>query len=98
MNGEYLDYDEKARLCDRFGLAMVPYLYRGPFSGAVVEHRRTVPRPSATPSTPGASRDGRVSSSPRSGNASWMYSRGRCILKSVSADYLDRKDAQDNKN
>jgi hypothetical protein len=23
---------------------------------------------------------------------------GRCILKSVSADYLDRKDAQDNKN
>ena len=76
VNGEYLDYDKKARLCDRFGLAMVPCLYRGPFSRAVLEQLTDGPTTVCDPKTPGDSRAGKGSWSRRSGNASPTCSRG----------------------
>ena len=97
VNGEYLDYDEKARICGRFGLAMVPYLYRGPFSRAVVEQLTDGPTTVCDPKHAGRfqGREGIVVTPVKERFSDVLA--GRCILKSVSADYLDRKDAQDNK-
>src|SRR5947209_19784081 len=39
VDGRYLDHDEKAALLGRFGVEMVPHLYRGPFSWEAVEEQ-----------------------------------------------------------
>ncbi len=98
VSGEYLDYDEKARICGRFRLAMVPCLYRGPFSRAVVEQLTDGPTTICDPKHAGRfqGREGIVVTPVKERFSDVLA--GRCILKSVSADYLDRKDAQDNKN
>ncbi len=37
VDGKYLDFDAKEAVLERFGVAMVPHLYRGPFSWEAVE-------------------------------------------------------------
>ena len=37
LDGEYVDHDRLAMLCQRHGLAMAPALYRGPFDRAVID-------------------------------------------------------------
>lgn len=97
VNGEYLDFDRVRTFCSFFGLAMVPLLYEGPYSKEVLEkytHGPTTLNESGNIKSSFKGREGVVVTSLME-----IFSDvigGRLILKSVSADYLDRKNAQDN--
>ena len=43
VDGEYLNWDAFIELCDRFGVPVVPVLYRGPFDAGVVGEMLTGP-------------------------------------------------------
>ena len=98
INGEYLDYDVKAELCKKFGVEMVPFLYRGPFSREVVEKFTDGKTTLCDPKDAGAfaGREGCVTTPVKERYSDVL--NGRCIVKSVSADYLAAKDMSDNKN
>ena len=98
VNGEYLDYDEKAAHLRPFrtgdGAMPVPRTIQ-PGGGRTTDGRpHDHLRPAACGAIPGT---GGIVVTPVKERFSDVLA-GRCILKSVSADYLDRKDAQDNKN
>ena len=98
LNGEYLDYDQKVRVCQMFNLTMVPHLYKGPYSRKIVEDLTDGPTTACDPKVAGKfkGREGCVIA-PVKERFSDVIGK-RCILKSVSADYLGRKDAEDNDN
>ncbi len=92
-DGRYLDHDEKAALLGRFGVAMVPHLYRGPFSWATVEEQTYGPTTMCPPEDAGrfTGREGCVVVPVRERYDAALGGSGRVILKSISADYLARK-------
>ena len=98
VNDKYLDHDEQVLVCGKFGLEMVPVLYRGPFSRDIVEKLTDGPTTACNPKDAGKfkGREG-VVITPVKERFSDVIGK-RCILKNVSADYLGRKDAQDNDN
>jgi RNA ligase (TIGR02306 family) len=96
VNGRYLDYPELAGFCRQFGITMVPLLWWGPFTTRMVEELTNGPTtvvdlPNIKSKFKG--REG-VVITPLNETYSPVLG-GRLILKSVSADYRDRKGAKD---
>lgn len=94
VDGRYLDWDELARVCDYFGVETVPLLYRGPFSKAVLAECTDGSSLVGYHSGSFKGREGCVVTPLK--ETFYAPTGGRLILKSVSVDYLARKDAQDN--
>jgi RNA ligase (TIGR02306 family) len=96
VNGAYLNWATVARECDLVGVEHVPVLYTGPFSHAIVEEFTNGPTTMAPPDQIKSSFKGRegIVITPLVEEYSDVLF-GRLILKSVSADYLDRKGAVD---
>lgn len=97
VNGHYLNWADVKQGCERFGVPTVPLLYEGPFSKELVERFTYGATTLASPDQIKSGfkdREGCVITP----LVEQFYARtgGRLILKSVSADYLDRKGAQDN--
>lgn len=100
INNRYVDYDVKASLLAKFGVEMVPKLYRGPFSVAAVEQYTDGPTTMCPPDRAGtfAGREGIVVTPVVERIADEMMptgTNGRVIFKSISADYLARKGGTD---
>ena len=97
VNGKYLDWEAVKTACAECGVATVPVLYEGPFSKDLVKQftygRTTLAEPNKIKSS-FKDREGCVIT-PQI-EQPYAPTGGRLILKSVSADYLDRKGAQDN--
>jgi RNA ligase (TIGR02306 family) len=93
VNGRYLDWAVVKIKCEKFGVPTVPELYVGPFSEAVLFEHRDGPTTVATPAAKFKGREGVVVKPISERFCEKLY--GRLILKSVSADYLDRKGAED---
>jgi len=84
-------------VCAEFGVELVPVLYEGPFNRDLVKRFTYGPTTLAAPDKIRSSfkdREGCVITP----QVEQFYAPtgGRLILKSVSADYLDRKGATDN--
>jgi RNA ligase (TIGR02306 family) len=96
VDGRYLDWADVRDICQLFGVWTVPCLYEGPFSPEIVEHY-------TDGSTTAAIGEVRSKFKGREGVVVTPLKEsftpvlgGRTIVKSVSADYLDRKGAKDN--
>ena len=93
IDGTYLDWSEVENYCGMFFVETVPLLYKGPYSKDLMDEFTC-----GDSVLPGKSkfkgREGIVIT-PLKEQFSDIIG-GRLILKSVSADYLDRKNAQDN--
>jgi hypothetical protein len=92
INNLYLDYDVKTELFNKFNVKIVPILYRGPMSAAKVVEYTSGPTTICKPEEAGKfkGREGIVIS-PVKEISFCPNIRGRKILKSVSVDYLTRK-------
>jgi RNA ligase (TIGR02306 family) len=97
VDGKYLDWDSVTTACKLFGVETVPLLYIGPYSKELVKQYTYGPTTLCWPE------DIKSSFKDREGcvitplvEQFYAPTGGRLILKSVSADYLDRKGAQDN--
>lgn len=97
VDGSYLDHDEKSDLLGRFGVEMVPALYRGPFSWEAVEEQTYGPTTMCPPEVAGrfTGREGCVVVPVRERYDAALGGSGRVMLKSISADYLARKGGTD---
>jgi RNA ligase (TIGR02306 family) len=95
FNGRYLDWSIVKDCCREYGIEMVPLLYEGSFDSALVDALTYGPTTVADESSVRAKFKGRegIVITPLIEEACCI---GRLILKSVSADYLDRKGAEDN--
>ncbi len=93
VNGEYMSYWEMVTTCDQFGLLCVPQLHAGVFSPEIVEEHTYGPTTFAGVKSKFKDREGCVVR-PRLEAYSDVLGK-RLILKSVSADYRDRKNAKD---
>ena len=90
VDGRYLDFDEKVTALERFGVEMVPHLYRGPFSWEAVEEHTYGPTTLCPPDAAGRfkGREGCVITPVKERYDADLGGTGRVILKSISADYL----------
>lgn len=100
VNGRYVDYDIKAALFARFGVEMVPAVYRGPFSPAVAPGHTDGPTTMCRPDEAGSfgGREGIVVTPVGERTDERMMptgTNGRVVFKSISADYLARKGGPD---
>jgi hypothetical protein len=92
INNHYMDFDSRAEWCKSYNVAMVPVLYRGPFSVEKLEEHTNGPTTMCDTTQAGkfSGREGiviiPVEDIPYNSNMG-----GRRIIKSVSADYLARK-------
>jgi hypothetical protein len=95
VNDRYLDFDIKVELLKQFAVEMVPILYRGPFSQRLLTEYTDGPTSICAPGKAGRfkGREGVVVTPVRETFSGTL--NGRMILKSVSADYLARKDGTD---
>ena len=91
QNLKYLDYDKKEELFKKFDIETVPILYRGSFSLKVVEEYTSGPTNVCDPKIAGkfSGREGIVITKTKN-------EFDRTILKSISVDYLGRKNPVDN--
>ncbi len=96
-DGDYLDWDIVKAMCDNNQVELVPLLYKGPFSQKMVEELTSGPTTLVTPEGIKSKFKGRegIVITPVVEAYSEILG-GRMILKSKSADYLDRKGAEDN--
>jgi len=96
LNNLYLDYPEKEKLFSRFGIEMVPTLYRGPFSVEMLEKHTTGPTTMCSAKDIQGKFKGRegVVIVPSKERLCPVMGK-RCCLKSVSADYLARAGGTD---
>ncbi|MGP0064383.1 MAG: RNA ligase (ATP) [Isosphaeraceae bacterium] len=97
IDGKYLDFDEKVAVLERFGVEMVPHLYRGPFSWETVEEHTYGPTTLCPAESAGRfkGREGCVITPVKERYDADLGGSGRVILKSISADYLARKGGTD---
>jgi len=93
INNKYLDFDDKVRLLTQFNVAMVPILYRGPFSIKSLEEHTSGPTTLCDPAKAGKfkGREGIVAVPVKEVHYCPVLNKRR-IVKSVSADYHARKD------
>lgn len=93
VNGKYVDYDEKVRVCQNFGVETTPLLYRGPFSLDKVYEFTDGPTTLCAPEKCGKfkGREGVVIRPVKERHSELLPDFGRVILKSVSVDYLERR-------
>jgi len=96
VNGCYLDWPVLVAYCIAFGVQTVPVLYTGRFKADLVEEWTNGPTIAVDPATVKAKFKGREGCviTPLTETYSKALG-GRLILKSVSADYRDRKGARD---
>jgi RNA ligase (TIGR02306 family) len=97
IDGKYLDHDEKVAAIERFGVEMVPHLYRGPFSWETVEKHTYGPTTLCPAESAGRfkGREGCVITPVKERYDAGLGGTGRVVLKSISADYLARKGGTD---
>jgi len=93
VDGRYLDWAQVREACDIFDVSTVPSLYEGPFSQEKLFELRDGPAVAGDHTGKFKGREGVVVKPLKERFSEKLY--GRLILKSVSAEYLDRKDAQD---
>jgi hypothetical protein len=94
VNGKYLDWDVKQQLCEHFGVAMVPILYRGPFHRERLEEYVSGPTTLCPADKAGRfkGREGIVITPARERAVTTeTHVFERLILKAISFDYLERK-------
>lgn len=96
IDGHYMPWELVEGWCSnaKYGVQAVPLLYKGPFSKDLVEKYTYGPTTIGEPRGAFKGREGIVIT-PLDDKLSAVLG-GRMILKSVSADYLDRKGGQDN--
>jgi RNA ligase (TIGR02306 family) len=92
INGFYVDFPVLEYYCEKHGVLKVPVLYLGPFSRDILEQHTCGPTTFDGVKSKFKGREG-VVVTPL--HERWHDSLHRVILKSVSADYLDRKGAID---
>jgi RNA ligase (TIGR02306 family) len=93
VNGRYLDWSELVVHCVAHGIHLMPVLYVGPFSAKIVEDLTNGPTILASEvKSKFKGREGIVITPLVEAHSDFI---GRLILKSVSADYRDRKGAKD---
>lgn len=90
INGQYVDWEVMKGLCDKYEVDLVPILYVGPFSLDILRELTYGPT-TFSPCCKFKGREGCVVTP----LVEQICHIGRMILKSVSADYLDRKGAKD---
>ncbi len=97
VNGYYLDWQDVKEICQTWNVATVPLIYEGPFNHEKVEEWVSGPTLLAEPDQIRSAFKGRegVVITPLEETYS-DFLGGRLILKAVSADYLARKNSQDN--
>jgi RNA ligase (TIGR02306 family) len=97
VNGRFLNWGELHTTCTAYGLQLVPLIYIGPFGAECVQDWTNGPTLITDPENIHAKFKGREGCviTPLEEEYSDVIG-GRLILKSVSADYLARKGAQDN--
>jgi RNA ligase (TIGR02306 family) len=96
VNGRYLDWSLLVSMCLFFGVPVVPVLYTGPYYAGLVDDLTNGPTTVVDPSTVKAKFRGREGIIITSLVETFSdVIGGRLILKSVSADYRDRKGAKD---
>ena len=96
VNGEYLNWDEVEYICGIYGVPMVPVLYKGPFSEAILmEHTDGKTKVCEEVTGKFKGREGCVVK-PVEERIDFDLPSGRVILKSISPDYSDRRGATDN--
>lgn len=93
IDGRYLDYDVLNGFLARYGIESVPVLYRGPFSKEVVAQHTDGPTTLCDPEKNGKfkGREGIVIRPFVERYKNERHMNGRTIFKSVSIDYLERK-------
>jgi len=96
VNGIYMNWNDVINHCKRFNIPTVPELYRGPFSEKVLMEYTDGPTTMCSPEQAGKfkGREGVVVKPLKERHSDIL--NGRCILKSISAEYLGRKNAIDN--
>jgi RNA ligase (TIGR02306 family) len=90
FNGQYVNWDELEGWCKAYDVELVPVLYIGPFSMEKLRELTYGPT-TFNPACRFKGREGCVVTP----LVEQIGHIGRVILKSVSADYLDRKGAKD---
>jgi RNA ligase (TIGR02306 family) len=94
VDGQYINWDDLQAACNQHSIATVPLLYRGPFDKATLDFHTDGPTTFGQVRSKFKGREG-VVITPLHETYSDVLG-GRLILKNKSADYLDRRDAQDN--
>lgn len=89
VNGEYMDFDDKIAVFEKYQIPYAPVLYRGPYSPEVVKQYTTGPTTMCDPKDAGpfSGREGVVLFLPKERKNGYH----RVTFKSVSANYLARK-------
>lgn len=92
INNSYLDFDIQLELFNKFGINTAPVLYRGPFSKEKVIEFTSGSTTICDPKIAGkfSGREGIVIKPIKETRC--IEIKGRKILKSISADYLSRRD------
>ena len=88
LDGRYVDFDERVRICEKYGVPMVPVLYRGPYS---LEKIKEVSEGNTTVADIDQIREGTVVQPIKERTHPAI---GRLILKYVSDTYLMGKHAE----
>jgi len=96
INGRYVDWADLHLYCVRFGLQLVPVIYVGPFDPALVEEWTNGLTIYTDPQNVQAKFKGREGCVITPLTEIYHPDVGRVVLKSISADYLDRKGAKNN--
>jgi RNA ligase (TIGR02306 family) len=93
VDGKYLDFNVMKSYCEAYGVQMVPYLCRGPFSLEMVAEMTDGPTTICDPAEAGKfkGREGVVIRPVKERYSPDLPNYGRVVLKSVSVDYYERK-------
>lgn len=101
INFKYVDYETVKQMCEKHNVSMVPILYNGPFSHKKVLELTDGPTTIGDPKDIASKFKGREGVVVKAVNEKLhehmmgTSTNGRLILKSVSADYHERKGATD---
>ena len=96
VNGTYVDYEVKVDLCQQFGIPLVPFIYRGPFSVEEMNKYTDGPTTMCDASAISGKFKGREGIVITPVKERMCPEVGRVIFKSVSVDYLGRAGGTDN--
>jgi len=92
IGGEYVSTQQRQMICTKYNIPQLPLLYSGPFSMEKIKELTDGPTTIGSPTTGFKGREGIVVR-PTEERRDWEI--GRVILKSISVDYLERKNPTD---
>lgn len=95
VNGSYLPFADLKWACRKHDVPMVPILYEGPFNRQILDDLTDGPTTVCPPGFVNSTFRGREGVVVTPQVERFHAACGRVIFKSVSVDYLDRKDAKD---